>query len=164
MERTEYRDARDFFGAVREAALDADRISRRLARMEASEGPKGQSFDSCGHGSAKDVNGTSGTVARMDYERRVAARREADYALIDKACDVIYGAGQDGLGGIDALLGSAAADVMWWRYCAAATWDTVCAECGVKDSWARYTVERALDECDAYGMWGMTRGLGIAQG
>ncbi len=164
MERMEYRDAREFFSAVREASIDADRISRRLAQMEASEGLKCQGYGSTGHGSRADVNGTARTVARMDYERRVAARREADYALIDRACDVIYGAGQDGLGGIDALLGSAAADVMWWRFCAAATWETVCRECGVKDSWARYTVERALDECDAYGMWGMTRGLGIAQG
>ncbi len=161
---TEYADAREFFSAVRSAALDADRISRTLAAMESAEGPKGQRFDPCGHGAREDVNGTGRTVARMDYERRVQARREADYELIDRACSVIYGSGQQGLGGIDALIGSAAADVMWWRFCAGATWETVCRECGVKDSWARYTVERALDECDAYGMAAMAQGLGIAQG
>lgn len=163
MERCGYADAREFFSAVREASRDADRISARLREMEESEGVRAQGYDAQGKGSRADVNGTGRVNARIDYERRVARRREADYALIDRACSVIYGDDQTGMGGVDALMGSAAADVMWWRFCAAATWPEVCRECGVKDKWARYTVDAALDVCDAYGMWAMTKGLGAAQ-
>lgn len=99
-----YADAREFFEAVRDAARDADRISRRLAAMEASEGVRAQGYEPSVSHSRADVNGTARTVARMDYERRVSKRREADYALIDKACSVIYGDEQTGLGGIDYAL------------------------------------------------------------
>ncbi len=34
---------------------------------------------------------------------------------------------------------------------------------GVTDRWARQKAEQAMDMCDAYGMWGMVHGLGVAQ-
>lgn len=160
---TTYKDAREFFEAAREASIDADRISRRLAEMEASEGVRAQGYDAQGRGSGGDVNGMRRTEARIDFERRVEARREADYDLIDRATSVIYGDGQTGMGGIGALMGGAAADVMWWRFCAAATWPEVCREVGVTDRWARQKAEQAMDMCDAYGMWGMIHGLGVAE-
>ena len=163
MTESGYASAREFFEAAREASIDADRISRRLAEMEASEGVRAQGYDAQGRGSSRDVNGMRRTEARIDFERRVEARREADYDLIDRATSVIYGDGQTGMGGIDALMGGAAADVMWWRFCAAATWPEVCREAGVTDRWARQKAEQAMDMCDAYGMWGMVHGLGVAQ-
>lgn len=162
MERFEYSCARDFFEAARAASLDAERIGRRIKRMEGSEGPRAQGYDAQGRGSRRDVNGTAAVVARMDYEARVERRLDADYALIDRACSVIYGDGQTGLGGIDALMGAPAADAVWWRFCAAATWERVAREVEQSVRWCQYTVGRALDECDAYGMWGMMRGLGVA--
>lgn len=163
MAESGYASAREFFEASREASIDADRISRRLAEMEASEGVRAQGYDAQGRGSGRDVNGMRRTEARIDFERRVEARREADYDLIDRATSVIYGDDQTGMGGIDALMGGAAADVMWWRFCAAATWPEVCREAGVTDRWARQKAEQAMDMCDAYGMWGMVHGLGVAE-
>lgn len=152
----DFLSARDFFEAVRDASIDANRISRRLAEMEASEGVRAQGYDAQGRGSGGDVNGMRRTEARIDFERRVEARREADYDLIGRATSVIYGDGQIGMGG-------AVADVMWWRFCAAATWPEVCREAGVTDRWARQKAEQAMDMCDAYGMWGMIHGRSVAE-
>lgn len=162
MARVEYADAREFFCAVRRAAADADRISRELARMEAAEGVRAQSYSGGGHGTRADANGTAATIARMDYERRVSKRREEDYALVDSACDVIYGSGQTGMGGIDALLGSAVADMVWWRFCACASWSEVAGHCELSVRRCQELVDMAMDTCDAYGVSAMRRGLGAA--
>lgn len=162
MARVEYADARQFFGAVRRASADADRISRELERMEAAEGVRAQSYSGGGHGSCADVNGRGATIARMDYERRVSKRREEDYALVDGACDVIYGSGQTGMGGIDALLGSAVADMVWWRFCACASWSEVAAHCELSVRRCQELVDMAMDTCDAYGVSAMREGLGKA--
>lgn len=90
-------------------------------------------------------------------------RLEEDYALIDRGCSVIYGSDQTGMGGVDALLGSATADTMWWRFCDGAGWNKVAREVGRSESWCRLAVETALDVCDQYGMDAMTQGLGIAE-
>lgn len=160
----EYADAREFFSAVRRAAADADRISRELARMEAAEGVRAQSYSGGGRGTRADANGTAATIARMDYERRVSRRREEDYALVDSACDVIYGNGQTGMGGIDALLGSAVADMVWWRFCACASWSEVAEHCELSVRRCQELVDMAMDTCNAYGIEAMRRGLGTACG
>lgn len=164
MSRTEYARAADFFDAVRRAALDAERVTRRLAQMEAREGVRAQSYEAQGRGTRSDVNGTDATVGRMDWEGRIAARREQDYALIDSACAVIYGNDQTGMGGIASLLGSAAADAVWWRFCGAAQWREVAQRVEMSERWCREQVAAAMDVCDAYGMEAMRRGLGVACG
>lgn len=164
MERVEYADARDFFDAVRRAAVDAERIGRRLERMAAREGVRAQGYEAQGRGTRSDVNGTDATVGRMDWEGRIAARREQDYALIDSACAVIYGNDQTGMGGIASLLGSAAADAVWWRFCGAAQWREVAQRVEMSERWCRDQVAAAMDVCDAYGMEAMRCGLGVACG
>lgn len=54
-------------------------------------------------------------LARIDYEARMAERIEEDYKLIDLACRVLYGE-ESGKGGVDALMGSAVADCISFRY------------------------------------------------
>lgn len=152
--------ARDFFASVREAARDADRISRTIARMESREGVHGQSYSPAVHGGDHDAR--AATDARMDYERRVHRRREDDYALIDRACAVIYGADQTGHGGVSALMGPAYADVLWWRFCAAETWKAVAAGTGMSVRWCQCAADAALDQIDSYGMGRMLDGKGMA--
>lgn len=161
---TTYKDAREFFEAAREASIDADRISRRLAEMEASEGVRAQGYDAQGRGSNRDVNGMRRTEARIDFERRVEARREADYDLIDRATSVIYGDGQTGMGGIGALMGGAVADVMWWRYCAAESWAVVALSCGYSKSQCRRLCAQGLNACDFFGWANVESGRGCAEG
>ena len=69
------------------------------------------------------------------------------------ARDIIYGGSERGheRGGVDALLGSAVADCMWWRFCAAADWDEVAANAGYSKSQARRLVDVGLDGCDFFG-------------
>lgn len=164
MSRIVFACAADYFGAVRAAAIDAERIGRRLERMEAREGVRAQGYEAQGRGTRSDVNGTDATVGRMDWEGRIAARREQDYALIDSACSVVYGDGQTGMGGIEALLGSRVADAVWWRFCGAASWREVAQVTEMSERWCQDQVAAALDVCDAYGMEAMLRGLGVACG
>ena len=160
VDRCTYAGAREVFEAARGASADAERISRRLGEMRAAEGLRGAGPPGP-HAARRDVNGMSRTEARVDYERRVANRRRSDLELVDRAAAVIYGGPRGG--GVEALLGPAVADAMWWRYCAAATWAEVGRECCVGERWARRACDAAIDTCDAYGMWGMVEGVGVAQ-
>lgn len=164
MSRTEFACTADYFGAVRAAAIDAERIGRRLERMVAREGVRAQGYEAQGRGTRSDVNGTDATVGRMDWEGRIAARREGDYKLIDSACEVIYGSDQTGMGGIASLMGAATADAVWWRFCGAAQWREVAQRVEMSERWCQDQVAAAMDVCDAYGMEAMRRGLGVACG
>lgn len=146
-------DAREFFGWVRRCAKEAERTRRTLERMESAEGVRGASLTPSVSHSREDVNGTARTVARMDYEERMRSRLDECYRALDRACDIIYGSPERGheRGGVDALLGSAVADCMWWRFCAAADWDEVAANAGYSKSQARRLVDVGLDGCDFFG-------------
>lgn len=158
-----YATATDLFEATREAARDAERIRRSLARMESREGVRTQSYDAHGR-SGHRADQMRATDERMDYEERVRGRQSEDYALIDLCCDVIYGSGQTGSGGVCSMLGSQYADCLWWRFCAAATWPEVAEGCGMSERWCRDAVRVACDTIDAYGLDRMRDGLGLAEG
>lgn len=117
--------------------------------MQASEGLHAASLS--GRVSGGPVSdGMHKTDVRMDYEKRIQQRQQEDYELIDLACTVLYGIDERG-GGIAALKGSAVADAMWWRFCAAAKWFTVERVVGMTERWCRDATEEALDTIDAYG-------------
>lgn len=175
-----YMGARDFFELVRSSAREAERTREALADMEAREGVRAQSYGSRGtQGGAGDP--MSATDVRIDYEARMRRRVERDYAIIDAACEVLFGL--DGTcGGLSALMGSEVADCLWWRFCAAATWEEVAAGCGRSERWCRETVDgspehraearragrqaqgAAFDLMDAYGLARVACGLGLAEG
>lgn len=153
--------ARDFFESVKAASQEAWRTHLALERMQNSELLRSSSIAGGASGSKSDVNGTRKTVARLDFEDKMRSRIEADYELIDQAHEVIYGTGEFG-GGIDALLGSAYADCMYWRYMDGATWRKVSDMTNLGESTCRYYVEASLDACDAYGLEAVAKGIGIA--
>lgn len=154
--------ARDFFGAARSAAIDADSITRRIRAMESREGVRAQSYEARGR-SPGTGDAMAATDARMDFEGRIERRREEDYRLIDAACSVIYGADQS-TGGVGAILGAAYADALWWRFCAGATWTDVAEGTGMSVRWCKDAVGVAMDVIDSYGLERMSRGLGLAEG
>jgi hypothetical protein len=157
---SQYATARDLFDATRDASIDADRIARTLRRMGSREGVRAQSYEPHGRrGSIGDA--MQATDARIDYERRVRERQRSDYALIDIACDVLYGHDQV-TGGLAVLMGAAYADCLWWRYCAAATWGDTARGCGMSERWCRDAIAPAMDTMDAYGLERVSRGLGLA--
>lgn len=159
----EYSDAREFFEAVREASREAERTRLTLMQMEAREGVRAQGYEaqgSSGHMSDR----TASTDARMDYEERMRERLEEDYALIDLACRVLYGE-ESGKGGVEALMGSAVADAISFRYVDARPWKEVAALMGYSHaSWhaLRDMCKRGFDAIDALGWERAIEGVGDA--
>lgn len=151
--------SREFFDEVRAAAIDAERTRRMLEAMESREGVKAQRYGVSVQGGTHDA--MSATDARIDRERSWAARIERDYALIDEACEIIYGI--DNRGGIASLLGTATADAMFWRYCAAVTWPRVAESVCYSVPWCYKAVAVALDLVDALGVKAVKEGRGSAE-
>lgn len=160
----EYQSASDLFEAAREAAADAERIGRDLGRAASACGLRGHAPTGApgGRGGASDP---MAPVDRfLDQEERTRRRLEDDYALIDLACGVIYGTGQDGRGGVCALLGPATADALWWRYCGGVSWAAVSRRVGMSERWCIEATQAALDVVDGYGWRRVADGVGDAEG
>lgn len=147
LESFECRDARELFECARDAARDAESKLRILKAMEAAEGPRG-SGGSTGGGGASDP------MARVDErivrEQGWAKRIEEDYELVDAACAVLYG--RDFQGGLDKLLGTAYADVLYFRYLAYESWDTVAERVGYSARQCFRMHDVALDFVDSNGV------------
>lgn len=149
----DYASARDLFDAARDAAMECERTRQMLLRMEhAAEGIGGASFEPRVRTTSEPDRMGSRVAALIDREDAWRARIEEDERLMDHAVRVIYGADQDGRGGVDALLGATYADILWWRYLAAESWEGVARAVGYS---ARRCVELrdiALDFVDANGI------------
>lgn len=158
----DYRDARDFFEAVREASREAERTRLTLLRMEAREGARAQTYaERVSVGGERDRMAT--TDARIDYEGRMGERIEEDYALLDLACRALYGEGT-GKGGLDALMGSAVADSISFRYVDARPWEEVAALTGYSSKQCQRLCAVGLDACDFFGWANLVGGVGEAEG
>lgn len=159
----EYSDAREFFEAVREASAEAERARATLLRMEAREGVRAQGYEARGR-SGGVADRTEATDARMDYEERMRRRLDEDYALIDLACRVLYGE-ESGKGGVEALMGSAVADCISFRYVDARPWSEVATLLGYS-RWSvnslRDLCQRGFDAVDALGWERVVDGVGDA--
>lgn len=159
----DYRDARDFFESVREASREAERTRLTLLQMEAREGVRAQTYaERVSVGGERDR--MAQTDARMDYEERMRERIEEDYALLDLACKVLYGE-ESGKGGLDALMGSAVADCMSFRYVDARPWPEVAALLGYS-RWSRRSLrdlcQQGFDAIDFFGWDNVLGGVGDA--
>ena len=90
--------------------------------------------------------------ARIDKESRWHQRIEEDERLMDLATSVCYGRDQDGKGGLSLLLGMLYADILWWRYLAAESWETVARMVGYSPRRCAELQAIALDFVDANGI------------
>ena len=142
--------AQDFFESVRAAARDAERTRHTLMRMRGREMPRGMDTTPGHFGGTPDVMRPSD--ATMDYESMVRRRVQSDWELIDEACRVIYGTEQDGTAGINALLGPATADALWWYYCAAVKWHEVADKLDMSVSHCQRLCRVAFEMVDSLGM------------
>ena len=160
---TDYASAEDFFEAVRQASREAERTRLTLLRMEAREGVRAQSYQPrITIGGERDKMDT--TDSRIDYEARMAERIEQDYRLLDMACAVLYGS-ESGKGGVDALMGSAVADCISFRYVDARPWSEVAVLMGYS-RWSRRSLrdmcQRGFDRIDSLGWERAIEGIGDA--
>ena len=159
----DYSNARDFFESVREASREAERTRLTLLQMEAREGARAQTYaERVSVGGERDK--MAATDSHIDYEARMAERIEQDYQLLDMACAVLYGR-ESGKGGVDALMGSAAADCISFRYVDARPWSEVAALLGYS-RWSRRSLrdmcQRGFDCIDSLGWERAIEGVGDA--
>jgi hypothetical protein len=129
--------ATDFFHSVLEAARDAERCRMQIESLKLkTHGISGGNREPGTSGGSGDPRGAwRGIDVYLDKERELEKRRDEDFALIDRACVVLYGKDQQ-TGGLCKIKGSTWADILWWRYCAASKWVEVADNVG-------YSVRRA---------------------
>lgn len=115
--------ARDLFESAKEASKDAERCRRQILTLESRASSLG------GGGTGQRVSSTPDPkrmelriATYVDQERKLDARMEDDYRLIDLATRVLYGC--EGVKGVDSV-SPTWADVLWWRYLDNASWRDV---------------------------------------
>lgn len=147
----DYASARELFGDARTAAIECERTRRMLQAMEDTEGPTGGGMGPrVSRGAVSDP--MRKVDARIDKEAVWRRRIEENERLMDYATGVCYGEQQDGRGGVDALLGAAYADVLWWRHLAAESWDEVARVVGYSPRRCAELQAVAFDFIDANGI------------
>ena len=151
--------ARDFFEAVRAASADATRAKAELDALGERRLSLGGHGTMAVSGGGADVNGTSASVAYLDREAALHRRVEEDYALLDRACEVIYGTDNDH--GIERGVGPTFADVVWHRACGDESWDEVAASTGMSARTCRRYYAVAMDYCDSVGLAGAVDGAEV---
>lgn len=152
--------ARDLFESAHDAAWECERCRRQLLAMRESSGA-GSDI----HVSRGSISDPMARVDRIiDREARWESIIERDEALMDYATAVLYGRDQDGNGGVDALLGSVYADVLWWHYLALETWERVGRIVHYSPERCKQLRDIAFDVIDANGLLETVNGIGMAEG
>lgn len=156
----EFTSARELFEAARKASQDADTINRQLAAMEhRALGMSGGGFEPRVRSTPAHDRMGSAVAALVDRETKLRAQLEADYALIDKACALLYGT--DNERGLRSLV-EWPADALFHHYLALLTWDETANLLGYSTSYVRDQANAALDFVDANGAMWTELGIGFA--
>lgn len=156
-----FASARDFFDAAREAARDAERIARQLDSMERRAlALGGGGFEGRVRSTPDPDRIGRGVAAKVDNEAVLRERQQADRALIDAACELLYGA--DRRSGLYALVGWPA-DAIFHHYLALRTWDEVALMMGYSVRHVQTCVASALDYADSNGQMWTALGKGMAE-
>lgn len=155
-----YATAKDLFEAARDAVRERAAASAQLEHMRARRMLGSKPVGWSGGAQRRDVNGTSASNDLVDFEAMMRGRLAEDERLLDFAARVAYG--EDGRGGVAALLGTGYADVLFWRYLNAETWVACGNMCHVAPATAKRRAMCALDAVDAVGIERAIDGQGIA--
>lgn len=156
-----FASAREFFDAAREAARDAERIARQLDGMERRAlALGGGGFEGRVRSTPDPDRIGRGVAAKVDNEGVLRERQQADRALIDAACELLYGA--DNRSGLYALVGWPA-DAIFHHYLALRTWDEVAEMMGYSVRHVQTCVASALDYADSNGQMWTALGKGMAE-
>jgi len=153
--------ARDFFEAASAAARDAERVSRQLDGMERRALALGGGGFEGRVRSTPDPDRIGRAVGAMvDHEGMLLQRQEEDYALVDSACELLYG--RDNRSGLYALVGWPA-DAIYHHYLALRTWEETAAMMGYSVRHVQTCVAMAFDMADANGRMWTELGIGMAE-
>lgn len=148
-------NARDYFDWVRDASRDAESIRQQLMALESRAKALGGGGFEPRTRSTPDPRRMEGRiVAYMQREEELKARQEADYAIIGRACRLLYGEDEDGRGGVSAGCGTLHADVLWWRYLDDSPWKQVASVLNSSITTCRAAHDAALRWIDEGGVLG----------
>ena len=155
-----YADAREFFEAVRSASMDLERIRRELESMEErATALGGGGFDPRVRSTPAHDRMGNAVAALVDRETKLRAQQDDHYALIDRACALLYGTDNDL--GLRVSFGWPA-DALYHHYLALRTWDETARILGYSASHVRNMSKAALDYVDAHGEEYTKLGIGFA--
>lgn len=160
----QYADAREFFEAARDANADARRCKRVLDQLEEiATRVSGNSFEVHARGGSKHDRLERAVIQCAEVEERLRFRMLADWQLIDRASEVLYGKGYDL--GLYELVPHWWVDCVWFYYLAGWPWKDVAWHMGKKSKQSCIRAARcALEAADAHGMIDAMEGRGFAEG
>ena len=99
----------------------------------------------------------------MDFESLMERRVREDREIVARGVRLCYGEEGSG-GGVCALLGSLAADSVYWRYCRGASWAKAAEAVGASTKSVQRWCDTAFDTMDAHGCACSVAGIGLAEG
>lgn len=156
-----YSDAREFFEAVAEANRDAERVRSQLDALEHNAiGIGGGGFEPRVRSTPAHDRMGEAVASLVDQESALRRRLDEDYALIDLACEVLYGT--DIQNGLHALVGWRA-DALALHYLNGYTWATVGNLLGYTEQHVQRQARVAMETCDTWGIINVIRGRGCAE-
>ncbi len=147
--------ALDFFSEVNRRASEVERYQGRVSLMEHRREVKAQGYEPTFGGGRSDVNGTSASIALMDFEERKRREVEEHYQWIETASKACFGADERGGGGLCALLGSTVAESVYLHYAENMTWAATARAVGLSESQAERKAESGVAACDLIGYSGL---------
>ena len=116
--------AKDFFERAMAASKDAERCRKQLKVLERRMHSIGaQGFEPRVRSSTDPDKMGRRVGAYVDREASLERRMDEDYDLIGRASVVLYGDGERD--GLDRVQSPVWADVLYWRYLDASTWNQV---------------------------------------
>ena len=158
-------DARSFFEQAAEAARDAERCRRQLEALERNALAVASPVYGTRVAGGDHDRMASKVCTLVDREEQLHRRVEEDYNLIDKACEVLYGA--DGVSaGLASLMprSSWVADAIYYHFIARMTWPVVGTLLGYSPEHLCRQTRVAFDVMDAHGLTATVAGMGLAEG
>ena len=148
-----------FFESASEASREVDRIREALDMLDEDATRVRVSSLEPWTQSGR-LHGIEGRVAALsDKHEELSRRLETDYAIIDRACAVLYGTDNDA--GLYRLVGWRA-DALYYKYIDGMTWPEIGAILGYSKGYVASQAKVALEVCDANGMVRTIAGVGFA--
>ena len=159
-----YSSCRELFEAARDATADVHRCNRALAAMDAAAASVGGGITcAVGHGHAEGDRIGRMVVAQIARREKLESRIEADYRLIDRANEVLYGA--DGMSdGLAEIAPAWWADAIYHHYLSLMKWADVADLLGYSEKYVIAQVRAAFELADGLGMGATVEGRGHAEG
>lgn len=154
--------ARDLLEAARSASQDYERCERQLLALRSRAESLGGGTSVGSVGGAASPDGLERRVtALVDREAELEGRMSRDGAVMDAACELLYG--EDGRSGIAALVPTFWADALWWHYLQGLTWVRVGEVLSYSPDHLKACARQAIEIADGYGLARASDGLGIAE-